>query len=166
LRRRKRGRPLTVWRSRLAVEALEERAPASSLLGIGVPGAPAGGAKHAAATPADGRSATATAPAPKPPRGTAATAAPPASHGRAGANVAFAAPGHHRGDDPFDDDDDPLADPLGTTKHGHSSGSASGGGQSGASDGGAVALTREGYLQVDRLLPAFFEPQHRGTRYT
>jgi oxygen-independent coproporphyrinogen-3 oxidase len=29
-----------------------------------------------------------------------------------------------------------------------------------------VALTPEGYLQVDRLLPAFFEPQHRGTRYT
>jgi oxygen-independent coproporphyrinogen III oxidase len=29
-----------------------------------------------------------------------------------------------------------------------------------------VTLTREGYLQVDRLLPAFFEPQHRGTRYT
>jgi hypothetical protein len=29
-----------------------------------------------------------------------------------------------------------------------------------------VALTREGYLQVDRLLPTFFEPQHRGTRYT
>ena len=32
--------------------------------------------------------------------------------------------------------------------------------------GGELALTREGYLQVDRLLPAFFEPQHRGTRYT
>jgi oxygen-independent coproporphyrinogen-3 oxidase len=29
-----------------------------------------------------------------------------------------------------------------------------------------VALTREGYLQVDRLLPAFFESQFRGTRYT
>ena len=29
-----------------------------------------------------------------------------------------------------------------------------------------VTLTREGYLQVDRLLPAFFEPQHRVTRYT
>jgi oxygen-independent coproporphyrinogen-3 oxidase len=33
-------------------------------------------------------------------------------------------------------------------------------------NGNAVALTREGYLQVDRLLPTFFEPQHRGTRYT
>ncbi|MBI1918359.1 MAG: coproporphyrinogen III oxidase family protein [Planctomycetes bacterium] len=30
----------------------------------------------------------------------------------------------------------------------------------------AVKLTRQGYLQVDRLLPAFFEPQHRTTRYT
>jgi len=29
-----------------------------------------------------------------------------------------------------------------------------------------VELTRAGLLQVDRLLPAFFEPQHRGTRYT
>jgi oxygen-independent coproporphyrinogen-3 oxidase len=29
-----------------------------------------------------------------------------------------------------------------------------------------VELTRHGLLQVDRLLPAFFEPQHRGTRYT
>jgi oxygen-independent coproporphyrinogen-3 oxidase len=29
-----------------------------------------------------------------------------------------------------------------------------------------VELTRQGLLQVDRLLPAFFEPQHRGTRYT
>jgi oxygen-independent coproporphyrinogen-3 oxidase len=29
-----------------------------------------------------------------------------------------------------------------------------------------VALTRPGLLQVDRLLPAFFEPEHRGTRYT
>jgi oxygen-independent coproporphyrinogen III oxidase len=29
-----------------------------------------------------------------------------------------------------------------------------------------VVLTREGLLQVDRLLPAFFEPEHRGTRYT
>jgi oxygen-independent coproporphyrinogen-3 oxidase len=27
-------------------------------------------------------------------------------------------------------------------------------------------LTREGLLQVDRLLPVFFDPQHRGTRYT
>jgi oxygen-independent coproporphyrinogen-3 oxidase len=29
-----------------------------------------------------------------------------------------------------------------------------------------VELTRPGLLQVDRLLPAFFEPQHRGARYT
>ena len=29
-----------------------------------------------------------------------------------------------------------------------------------------IELTREGLLQVDRLLPAFFDPQHRGTRYT
>jgi len=29
-----------------------------------------------------------------------------------------------------------------------------------------VELTREGLLQVDRLLPTFFDPQHRGTRYT
>ena len=29
---------------------------------------------------------------------------------------------------------------------------------------GAVELTRTGLLQVDRLLPAFFEPEHRGTR--
>lgn len=27
-------------------------------------------------------------------------------------------------------------------------------------------LTRKGLLQADRLLPVFFEPQHRGTRYT
>ena len=31
---------------------------------------------------------------------------------------------------------------------------------------GHVELTRQGLLQVDRLLPAFFEPEHRGTRYT
>lgn len=31
---------------------------------------------------------------------------------------------------------------------------------------GEVNLTRAGLLQVDRLLPAFFEPEHRGTRYT
>jgi oxygen-independent coproporphyrinogen-3 oxidase len=31
---------------------------------------------------------------------------------------------------------------------------------------GNVELTRTGLLQVDRLLPAFFEPEHRGTRYT
>jgi oxygen-independent coproporphyrinogen III oxidase len=29
-----------------------------------------------------------------------------------------------------------------------------------------VEVTRAGLLQVDRLLPAFFEPQHRGARYT
>jgi oxygen-independent coproporphyrinogen-3 oxidase len=29
-----------------------------------------------------------------------------------------------------------------------------------------VELTRDGLLQVDRLLPVFFEPEHRGTRYT
>jgi oxygen-independent coproporphyrinogen-3 oxidase len=31
---------------------------------------------------------------------------------------------------------------------------------------GRVELTREGLLQVDSLLPAFFEPQFRGVRYT
>jgi hypothetical protein len=142
---KRRRHPATVFRSRFAVEVLEERAPASSLLGIGVPGAPAGGTKHAAATPNDGRSAAAITaprtPAPAGLRGTATTAAPPASHGRAGANVAFAAPfGHHQGDDPFDDD--PLADPLGAAKHGHSPGAASGGGgPSGAvgGDGGTLA---------------------------
>ena len=30
----------------------------------------------------------------------------------------------------------------------------------------AVELTRSGLLQVDRLLPTFFEPEHRGIRYT
>jgi oxygen-independent coproporphyrinogen-3 oxidase len=29
-----------------------------------------------------------------------------------------------------------------------------------------VEVTRKGLLQVDRLLPAFFDPQYRGTRYT
>jgi oxygen-independent coproporphyrinogen-3 oxidase len=29
-----------------------------------------------------------------------------------------------------------------------------------------VELTRAGYLQVDRLLPTFFEPQHHTSRYT
>jgi oxygen-independent coproporphyrinogen-3 oxidase len=29
-----------------------------------------------------------------------------------------------------------------------------------------VELTREGLLRVDALLPSFFEPQHRGVRYT
>jgi oxygen-independent coproporphyrinogen III oxidase len=31
---------------------------------------------------------------------------------------------------------------------------------------GEVNLTKSGMLQVDRLLPNFFEPEHRGTRYT
>jgi oxygen-independent coproporphyrinogen-3 oxidase len=31
---------------------------------------------------------------------------------------------------------------------------------------GGVKLTGRGYLQVDRLLPAFFEPQHVTARYT
>jgi oxygen-independent coproporphyrinogen-3 oxidase len=30
----------------------------------------------------------------------------------------------------------------------------------------AFELTRKGFLEVDRLLPTFFEPEHRGTRYT
>jgi oxygen-independent coproporphyrinogen-3 oxidase len=29
-----------------------------------------------------------------------------------------------------------------------------------------IEMTREGLLQVDRLLPVFFDPEHRGTRYT
>ncbi len=33
-------------------------------------------------------------------------------------------------------------------------------------EGDGVRLTRDGLLQVDRLLPTFFEPQYRGTRYT
>jgi oxygen-independent coproporphyrinogen-3 oxidase len=33
-------------------------------------------------------------------------------------------------------------------------------------DNGDVHVTREGMLQVDRLLPTFFEPEYRGTRYT
>jgi oxygen-independent coproporphyrinogen-3 oxidase len=31
---------------------------------------------------------------------------------------------------------------------------------------GTLALTRQGLLQIDRLLPIFFEPEYRGTRYT
>src|SRR5262249_6326504 len=31
---------------------------------------------------------------------------------------------------------------------------------------GHVEMTRPGLLQVDRLLPAFFEPEHRVSRYT
>ena len=33
-------------------------------------------------------------------------------------------------------------------------------------DGDRVTLTREGLLRVDSLLPAFFEPEHQGVRYT
>lgn len=33
-------------------------------------------------------------------------------------------------------------------------------------DGDCVTLTREGLLRVDGLLPAFFEPEHQGVRYT
>jgi oxygen-independent coproporphyrinogen-3 oxidase len=33
-------------------------------------------------------------------------------------------------------------------------------------DGDAVRLTRDGLLRVDSLLPRFFEPEHRGIRYT
>jgi oxygen-independent coproporphyrinogen-3 oxidase len=33
-------------------------------------------------------------------------------------------------------------------------------------DNNRVELTRKGLLQVDALLPDFFEPQHRGVRYT
>jgi oxygen-independent coproporphyrinogen-3 oxidase len=32
--------------------------------------------------------------------------------------------------------------------------------------GGRIELTREGLLQVDSLLPPFFEPQFQGVRYT
>jgi oxygen-independent coproporphyrinogen-3 oxidase len=32
--------------------------------------------------------------------------------------------------------------------------------------GDEARMTRAGLLQVDRLLPTFFEPRHRGTRYT
>lgn len=33
-------------------------------------------------------------------------------------------------------------------------------------NGDRVTLTREGLLRVDSLLPAFFEPEHQGVRYT
>jgi oxygen-independent coproporphyrinogen-3 oxidase len=33
-------------------------------------------------------------------------------------------------------------------------------------EGNRVELTREGLLQVDRLLPTFFLPEHQGARYT
>jgi len=32
-------------------------------------------------------------------------------------------------------------------------------------DDGGVQMTRTGLLQVDRLLPAFFDPEYRGSRY-
>lgn len=35
-----------------------------------------------------------------------------------------------------------------------------------AFDGEQVSLSRAGMLRVDSLLPAFFEPEHRGVRYT
>ena len=35
-----------------------------------------------------------------------------------------------------------------------------------AADAERVALTREGLLRVDGLLPAFFEAEHQGVRYT
>jgi oxygen-independent coproporphyrinogen-3 oxidase len=31
---------------------------------------------------------------------------------------------------------------------------------------GRIELTRDGLLQVDSMLPAFFEPEHQGIRYT
>ena len=31
---------------------------------------------------------------------------------------------------------------------------------------GTVALTSNGFLQIDKQLPAFFLPKHRGVRYT
>ena len=33
-------------------------------------------------------------------------------------------------------------------------------------DGDRITLTRAGLLRVDALLPAFFEPEHQGVRYT
>ena len=33
-------------------------------------------------------------------------------------------------------------------------------------EGDVVALDREGLLQVDTLLPEYFEPAHRAVRYT
>ena len=30
----------------------------------------------------------------------------------------------------------------------------------------SIELTRQGLLQVDGLLPVFFEPEHQGVRYT
>ena len=33
-------------------------------------------------------------------------------------------------------------------------------------DGDEIRLTRAGLLNADGLLPSFFEPEHRGVRYT
>jgi oxygen-independent coproporphyrinogen-3 oxidase len=33
-------------------------------------------------------------------------------------------------------------------------------------DSGRIELSRQGLLQVDALLPAFFEPEFQGVRYT
>jgi oxygen-independent coproporphyrinogen III oxidase len=33
-------------------------------------------------------------------------------------------------------------------------------------DGDRIELTRAGLLRADALLPAFFEPEHQGVRYT
>jgi oxygen-independent coproporphyrinogen III oxidase len=33
-------------------------------------------------------------------------------------------------------------------------------------DGDTIRLSRAGLLRVDTLLPRFFEPEHRGIRYT
>ena len=33
-------------------------------------------------------------------------------------------------------------------------------------DGDTIRLTRAGLLRADALLPAFFEPEYRGVRYT
>jgi oxygen-independent coproporphyrinogen-3 oxidase len=33
-------------------------------------------------------------------------------------------------------------------------------------DGDRIELTRQGLLHADALLPPFFEPEHRGVRYT
>jgi oxygen-independent coproporphyrinogen-3 oxidase len=33
-------------------------------------------------------------------------------------------------------------------------------------DGDEISVTRAGLLRVDSLLPAFFEPEHQGVRYT
>jgi oxygen-independent coproporphyrinogen-3 oxidase len=33
-------------------------------------------------------------------------------------------------------------------------------------EGDDIRLSREGLLRVDSLLPRFFEPEHRGIRYT